>query len=112
MKIIKLLNVQRKTIGQIDCILPDQVNINVSDPSLSVELDHLIKDACENGLPLRSGRFSESKDRKVFAETVERIKTDDERFLSALADVIGQRRFGDQRIFCLVKEMESPNAHI
>ncbi|MGB7413741.1 MAG: hypothetical protein WA902_06005 [Thermosynechococcaceae cyanobacterium] len=112
MKIIKLLNKQREAMGQIHWMPPDQIQVNVPDPSLLGDLNNLIADARENGLLLRGGGRSENEGQKVFVETAEQIKADDERFLKALADTIGQRRFGDQRIFCLVKEVEAPNADV
>jgi hypothetical protein len=112
MKVIQLMNKQREVVGQIHWISPDQIQVNVLDASLSTELNNLIADAREKGLPLRGGGSSEHEMKRVFVETVEQIKAEDERFLQALADMISRKAVAGQRLFCLMKEVEVDQADV
>jgi hypothetical protein len=106
MKVIQLMNTQREVVGQIHWMPPAQIHVDVSDISLVDDLNNLIADAREKGLPLRGGGSSEHDAKRVFVETVEQIKAEDERFSQALAEMINRNGVAGQRFFCLIKEVE------
>jgi hypothetical protein len=110
MKIIQLMNKQREIVGQIHWISPDQHQVEVADPTLQAELNNLITNAREQGLPFRSGSSTEYDKGRVFVENLEQVKSEDERFLPALVNKINSKRFSEQRLFCVLRDVEVGHA--
>jgi len=104
MKILEIVNTQRKPLALVTWDSPGTLVIEADDSSVKVAINALISDLVKTGIPLRSGRTLERDDQKYLVEGGRLIQANDEEFLPALRSILYKYSVQGQRVFGILKE--------
>jgi hypothetical protein len=100
MKTLKIVNSQKQAIAQVDWESPDKLTVQIFDPASEIELNAIIERSKQTGIPYRTGG---ERDGNLMIDEQQAIGPNHEKFLEALSGIIGQLKFGGQRVFGLIK---------
>ncbi|CAD5984265.1 hypothetical protein L2E68_22760 [Planktothrix agardhii 1029] len=101
MKTLKIVNYQKHAIAQVNWESPDKLTVQIFDPASEIELNAIIERSKQTGIPYRTGG---EKDANLMIDEQQAIGPNHENFLEALSGIIGQLKFGGQRVFGLIQQ--------
>ncbi len=102
MKTLKIVNSQKQAIAQVNWEAPDKLTVQFFDPSSEVELNAIIERSKQTGIPYRTG--GQAQNSHLMIDSQQAIGPNHENFLEALSGIIGQLKFGGQRVFGLIQQ--------
>lgn len=106
MKMLEIVNAERKPIGRITCPQSEQLNLEVLDSQYEEKLKIFVENGKKHGFPYRTGRQVEQDGRTVIVNERVTISPGNEKFLEAMADNLSRYTFDGKRFFGLIKEQE------
>lgn len=101
MKTLKIVNYQKQAIAQVDWESPDKLTVQIFDAASEIELNAIIERSKQTGIPYRTGG---ERDGNLMIDEQQAIGPKHEKFLEALSGIIGQVKFGGQRVFGLIQQ--------
>ncbi|MEG4575285.1 hypothetical protein QUA56_21745 [Microcoleus sp. N3A4] len=101
MKTLKIVNSQKQPVASIGWESPNQLTVQVFDSKSETDLNALLGQAKQRGIPYRLGGQPQAN---LMVDEQIIIGPDHEMFLEALSQAIGQLKFGGQRVFGLIQQ--------
>lgn len=102
MKTLEIVDTQKQAIAEVAWEAPDHLTVKFFDSSSEKELNAIIERAKQTGIPYRVG--GQVKDSNLMIDEQQAIGPNNENFLEALSNIIGQLKFGGKRVFGLMKQ--------
>lgn len=100
MKTLKIVNSKKQAIAQVDWESPDKLTVQIFDTASEIELNAIIERSKQTGIPYRTGGERDG----IMIDEQQAIGPNHEKFLEALSGIIGQLKFGGQRVFGLIQQ--------
>lgn len=102
MRTLQIVNLQKQAIAEVSWKAIDKLNVAVFVLDAEKDLKVILDRARDRGIPCRRGKYDQET--KVLVHGYETVGINDERFLDALSEIIGQLKFNSQRVFGLIKQ--------
>ncbi len=104
MKTLEIVNAERQPLARITWNPPELLTVDAKDSDFKEAVSAMVSDLARDGIAIRSGGAVEYGGQTYFVEEGEVVRSDDERFLSALKETLYKYSINGQRIFGLLKE--------
>lgn len=108
MKVLQIVNIKKEMLAQVSWEPSGKLTLEVIDSSAEADLKAIIERGKQTGLPFRNGKFVEEIG--LMVDGCDIVGVEHEKFLESLSEVIGQLKFGGQRVFGLIKQQSGEKA--
>ena len=99
MEMVEITTNKGKVVGKVIWGDDSEILLEIFDPAYNAGLKMLLQQMVTDGVPYRSNEIQQYDDEEVIVERRINVKSDDNRFLVAVADAIRNYQLDGQRLF-------------